>query len=140
MLVLFVLGEEQTRRCMMLSLRAHGRAVHQLPLADKISDGQKNEVFSPELSRAYKGSSVHPGRLHWRPEINTKLYTSSIYPSTSPTIYLLLSSAFSLSSSLADKVHGRGSFMLFFMFFFLYLITTLLHETSSVLRKPHKVD
>lgn len=66
----------------------------------------KRKAFGPELSRAYEGSCVHPGRLHWRPKINTVLYTSSIYPSTSPTIYLLLSSAVS---------HRRGSFSLVFM-------------------------
>ncbi len=86
------------------------------PLAAEISDGQRNEAFGPELSRAYKGSGVHPGGLHWRPKINTVLYTSSIYSSTSPTIYLLLSSAFSLCSSLAGRVRRRGSFLLLFMF------------------------
>lgn len=28
----------------------HAQSLHQLLLADEISDGQKNETFSPELS------------------------------------------------------------------------------------------
>lgn len=79
-----------------------------MPLAAEISDGQKNEVLISGLSRAYKGSCEHPGGLHWRPKINTALYTSSIYPSTSPTIYLLLSSTLSPYLLLASRGMGEA--------------------------------
>ena len=44
--------------------QARGRGLCQLPFANEVSDGQKNEVFSLGLSREHKGSCVHPGRLH----------------------------------------------------------------------------
>ena len=101
-----------------------------LPLAAEISDGQKNEAFSPELSWAYKGSSEHPGRLHWRPKINTVLYTSSISSSTSLRIYPLLLSILQLSA--------QARRLLAFMFFFLYLVTTFIHQTIIRLTQLHK--
>lgn len=115
----------QTHRWTTPSLNTHRRGLHQPPLAAEISGGQRNEAFSPELSRAYKGSGVHPGGLHWRPKINTALYTSSIYSSTSPTIYLLLSSAFSRYSSLAGRVRRQGSFLLLFMFLLPFYVKLL---------------
>lgn len=65
----------------------------QLLLADEISDGQKNEAFSPELRWA-KESYVHSTGDR---KINMALYTSSIY--------LLLSSAFPLHPLLAGRAH-----------------------------------
>lgn len=67
----------------------HTQSLHQLLLADEISDGQKNEAFSPELSWA-KESYMHSTGDQ---KINMALYTSSIY--------LLLSSAFPLYPLLA---------------------------------------
>lgn len=88
---------------------------------------QKNEMFSPWLSREHKGSSVHPGRLHWRPKINSVLYTSSIYLSTSPTIHLQPSSAISPDPSLAGRVNTGEAASYFstcldvFCFYFIYV-------------------
>lgn len=71
----------------------HTQSLHQLLLADEISDGQKNEAFSPELRWA-KESYVHSTGDR---KINMALYTSSIY--------LLLSSAFPLYPLLAGRAH-----------------------------------
>lgn len=40
-----------------LGLSAHEQRLHQLPLATQLSDGQKIEVFIPELSRANNGAA-----------------------------------------------------------------------------------
>lgn len=71
----------------------HTQSLHQLLLADEISDGQKNQVFSPELS-GVKEIYVHSTGDQ---KINMALYTSSIY--------LLLSSAFPLYPLLAGRAH-----------------------------------
>lgn len=103
----------------------------QTPLAAEISDGQKNEVFISGLSRAYKGSCEHPGGLHWRPKINIALYTSSIYPSTSPTIYLLLSSALSPYPLLTSRGLGEAESCFCVYSFFTY---SLLGSASSIIK------
>lgn len=72
----------------------HAQSLHQLLLADEISDGQKNETFSPELSWA-KESYMHSTGDQ---KINMALNTSSIY-------LLLLSSAFPLYPLLAGRAH-----------------------------------
>lgn len=79
----------------------HTHSLLQMPLAAEISDGQKQVVFSPELSRANTVSSQHPGELHCRHKLNTALYTSSIYSSSSLNIMccpLLLLSILHLSA------------------------------------------
>lgn len=91
---------------------------------------QKNEMLRSWLSREHKGSSVHPGRLHWRPKINSVLYTSSISLSTSPTIHLQPSSAISPDPSLAGRVDTGeeasycSTCLNIFFFYFIYIFAT----------------